>query len=61
VNSPLALVGAGLSFTGTALAGLLIGILAAQRTGQQLWVVAGLFGGILVGAYAAIRLILRGN
>lgn len=56
-----AVIGAGVSFAGTVLVGLVLGIWLAGRTGQQLWVVGGLFGGALLGAVAAARLILRGN
>ena len=56
-----AIIGAGVSFAGTVLVGLLLGIWLAGRTGQQLWVLGGLFGGLALGGYAAIRLILRGN
>jgi len=56
-----AIVGAGASFAITVLAGLLAGIWLAGRTGQQIWVLGGLFLGLGVGGYAAVRLILRGN
>jgi hypothetical protein len=56
-----AIIGAGASFAVTVLAGLLAGIWLAGRTGQQLWVLGGLFAGLAIGGYAAFRLILRGN
>lgn len=56
-----AIVGAGVSFAVLVLGGLLLGIWLAGKTGQQLWVLAGLFAGLAVGGYAAFRLILRGN
>ena len=56
-----AVIGAGASFAVTVLAGLLLGIWLAGRTGQQLWVLGGLFAGLAIGGYAAFRLILRGN
>lgn len=52
------LVAAGASFTGTTLLGLVVGIWLSGRTGQELWVLGGLFGGILLGGYAAFRLLL---
>lgn len=55
------IIGAGASFAVTVLAGLLAGIWLAGRTGQQLWVLGGLFAGLAIGGYAAFRLILRGN
>jgi len=55
------LVGAGASFAVTVLVGLVLGIWLAGRTGHQLWVLGGLFGGLALGGYAAVRLILRGN
>ena len=56
-----AVIGAGVTFAGTALLGLLAGILVGERTGQPLWVVGGLFAGLAIGAYGAILLILRGK
>jgi hypothetical protein len=56
-----AVIGAGATFAGTALAGLLVGILLGSRTGQPLWVVGGVFAGLGIGAYGAILLILRGK
>ncbi len=41
------------------LLGLGAGILVDQRTGGQLYVIAGLFAGMLLGGYAAFRLLLR--
>jgi hypothetical protein len=52
-------VAAGGTFAMTTLAGLVIGIWAGGRTGQGLWVLAGLFGGLAVGAYGAYRLLMR--
>ena len=52
-------VAAGGTFAMTALAGLVAGIWIGGRTGQGLWVLAGLFGGLAVGAYAAYRLMMR--
>ena len=50
---------AGGAFTGATLAGLLIGILVAQRTAQPLWAFAGLVVGLAVGAFSALRLLMR--
>ena len=52
-------LGAGGAFAGCALAGLAAGIFADERTGAHLFVVVGLFCGVLAGGYAAIRLLLR--
>ncbi len=52
-------VAAGGTFAMTALGGLVAGIWIGGRTGQGLWVLAGLFGGFGVGAYAAYRLLIR--
>ncbi len=54
----LKLVAAGSTFTGSSLLGLLAGIWLSGRTGQQLWVLGGLFAGIGLGGYAALRLLL---
>ena len=50
---------AGGTFAMTTLAGLFLGIWIAGRTGQGLWAVAGLFGGLAAGGVAAYRLLLR--
>ncbi len=52
-------VAAGGTFAMSALAGLAAGIWIGGRTGQGLWVLAGLFGGLGVGTYAAYRLLMR--
>ncbi len=59
MNSAAPLIAAGGTFAGSALAGLLIGILIAQRTGSQLWVFTGLLVGLGLGAYSAVRLLMR--
>jgi len=38
---------------------LLLGIWMGNRTGQQLWVLIGIFSGMAVGGYGAVRLLLR--
>ena len=53
------IIGAGGSFAGSAIAGLLLGIFIAGRTGSQAWVFGGLALGIIVGAYGAFRLLRR--
>lgn len=57
--SNAAIIGAGASFTGTVLLGLIAGVVIAGRTGQQLWVFGGLLAGIAAGVYAAFRLLTR--
>ncbi|HEY1977201.1 MAG TPA: hypothetical protein VGG89_11670 [Candidatus Baltobacteraceae bacterium] len=52
-------IAAGGTFAMTTLAGLLVGIWIAGRTGQGLWALAGLFGGLAFGGYAAYRLLMR--
>ena len=52
-------IAAGGTFAMTALAGLAAGIWIGGRTGQDLWVLGGLFGGLALGAYAAYRLLMR--
>jgi hypothetical protein len=52
-------LGAGGLFTVTVLIALWAGIAAARGTGQQLWVLGGLFGGMALGGFAAVRLLLR--
>lgn len=55
----LPLLGAGASFATTVVIGLLVGIWISRATGGQLWVLVGLFVGLLVGGYAAYRLVAR--
>ena len=55
----LPLLGAGASFATTAVIGLLVGIWISRATGGQLWVFAGLFAGLLIGGFAAYRLLAR--
>ena len=49
----------GSTFVACTLAGLLAGIWVSSRSGQSLWVPAGLFGGLALGGYAAFRLLQR--
>jgi hypothetical protein len=50
-------IGAGATFAFTTVLGMLVGIWLAGRTGQSLWVLGGLFGGLVVGAAGAWRLV----
>jgi hypothetical protein len=52
-------IAAGGSFAMTTLAGLALGVWLGGRTGQGVWALAGLFGGLVIGAYAAYRLLMR--
>jgi hypothetical protein len=54
-----AVIGAGATFAGTVLLGLVLGVVVAGRSGQQLWVFAGLIAGLVLGGYAAFRLLVR--
>ena len=55
----LPIVTAGSAFAGTALAGLLAGILVGQHTGQPFYAFLGLLLGLGLGAYSAARLLMR--
>ncbi|MFY9739705.1 MAG: hypothetical protein WAK11_11725 [Candidatus Cybelea sp.] len=50
---------AGGSFAGAAILGLLLGVAAAQRLSAPLLVPAGLGLGLIVGGYAAFRLLAK--
>lgn len=50
---------AGGTFAGTVLVGLLVGIWLSNRTHQPLWVLGGLFAGLALGGYSAVRLLLQ--
>lgn len=56
-----ALVAAGSAFAGAGVAGLLIGIWLDHARRTEYFAVVGLFAGVLVGAYAALRLLLQAN
>ncbi|MDB5028306.1 MAG: hypothetical protein JWO66_1995 [Candidatus Eremiobacteraeota bacterium] len=52
------------AFTGTVIAGFLLGLLVARVTGAGWWVIVGLFGGLAAGIAAvavALRPFLRSN
>lgn len=57
----LPVIGAGGTVAGATLAGLLIGIVVANRTGYQMWAFVGLLVGLVVGGYSAVRLLFRGS
>jgi hypothetical protein len=59
VKPLLPVVVAGGTFAAAAVIGLAAGVLAAGRTGQALWVPAGLLVGAAIGGYSAIRLLFR--
>jgi hypothetical protein len=50
---------AGGSFAGAAILGLLAGVVAGQRLSAPLLVPAGLTVGLIVGGYAALRLLAK--
>jgi len=50
---------AGGTFAAAAIVGLFCGVAAAARSGQALLAPAGLLIGAAIGAYAALRLLLR--
>jgi hypothetical protein len=50
---------AGGSFAGAAILGLLLGVAAGQRLSAPLLVPAGLMLGLIVGGYAALRLLAK--
>jgi F0F1-type ATP synthase assembly protein I len=61
VKSAAGLIAAGSAFAGGGIAGLLIGIWLDHARGTQYFAVAGLFAGIVLGAYSAFRLLVRTN
>jgi len=50
---------AGGTFAAAALAGLIAGVWISRSTGNGLWVAGGLFAGMALGGYSAMRLLLR--
>lgn len=56
-----AVIAAGSAFAGAGVTGLLIGIWVDHARHTEYYAVAGLFAGIIVGGYAAYRLLLQSN
>jgi hypothetical protein len=52
-------VAAGGAFAFTVLLGIGAGVWAERATGNGVWVVVGLFGGVAIGGYSAVRLLFR--
>ena len=52
------ILAAGGTFAGATLAGLLLGIFVAGRTGQTLWVPAAIFIGLGIGGFSAVRMLM---
>ncbi len=58
------LLGAAAAFTGTVVGGFVLGLLGYRLTGAAWWVIAGMFGGLVVGiaaVAAALRPFLKSN
>lgn len=52
------ILAAGGTFAGATIIGLLLGIFIAGRTGQQLWVLGGIFLGLALGGFSAVRMLM---
>lgn len=52
-------LGAGGTFAGLAIVGLVLGAVIDQRTGSQFYALIGLFVGMVLGGYGAFRLLMR--
>lgn len=59
MNQNVAIVAAGATFAFTVIAGMVIGIWISGRTGNSLWVLAGLGAGLAAGTAGAWRLVSR--
>ena len=55
----LPVLAAGGTFAAAAVLGLLVGIVAAARSGKPILVPAGLLLGAMLGGYSALRVLLR--
>jgi hypothetical protein len=55
----LPVLAAGGTFAGSAVIGLFVGVLVAQRSEEPLWAVAGLMGGAALGALSALALLAK--
>lgn len=56
-----AALGAGMTFAGTVLVGTIGGWWAATASGQSWWFIVGFFGGVFLGGFSAVRLLLRAS
>lgn len=52
-------LGAGGAFAVSALLGLGAGLLIAERSGQPMWTLGGLFAGLAVGGFSAFSLLRK--
>jgi hypothetical protein len=59
VKGAAAALGAGTTFGGSVLAGLAIGFWVGRQTGASWWVVIGLFAGVMLGGYFALRMLIQ--
>jgi hypothetical protein len=59
VKPLLPVLGAGGTFAGTTVAGLLAGVWLAERLRLPILAAAGLFAGLALGGYTAYRMLLR--
>jgi hypothetical protein len=59
MRSLLPVLAAGGTFAGSAVIGLFIGVLVAQRSEEPLWAVAGLMVGAALGAVSALALLVK--
>jgi hypothetical protein len=50
---------AGGTFAGAVALGVVAGLLLSRTTAQPLWVIAGLFAGVVIGGYLAARALLQ--
>jgi hypothetical protein len=55
----LPVLAAGGTFAGSAVIGLFVGVLIAQRSEEPLWAVAGLMVGAALGAVSALALLVK--
>jgi hypothetical protein len=61
VKSAAGIIAAGSAFAGAGIAGLLIGIWFDHVRHTEYLAVAGLFAGVVLGGYAAFRLLVQTN
>jgi CHASE2 domain-containing sensor protein len=59
VRPLLPVLAAGGTFAAATVVGLVVGIVVAERRDQPLWALAGLMLGAGIGAYSALRLVLK--
>ena len=58
MRGALPALGAGMTFAGTVLVGFGAGFWVSRQTGASWWVIVGLFAGVFLGGFSAMKVLL---